>query len=184
MLGQTYEAVCACSHTEDEHSGGCCQRCRDPRCAFFVLRFHRETFRLDRWTGPDPVGKYWQLMNPPAGSAAWVFTQLSEADRGEVASVCFQEGLFDRNGELDCRHGNPCPMKFKKTRPDWCVEEYLCEVAAAYLVVPAGACLFDGVDLLAGIYEVEPWVIRFRRLLDTCLEKRIHKSLPLGLVQP
>ncbi len=168
-----YEGVCACGHAQGEHAmGGPCDRCQEPPCAFFVLWFHREIVILPpRWTGPDPVGFYWRFVDPPRGTPARVFSLLSEADRSEVASKCFQEAKFDRWGELDCRCGRT------NNGLDYCLEEYLCEVFGAFIVVPRGADLVGAVEVVAALFEIEPWVLRFRRVLEGNLTPAIAAHL-------
>lgn len=175
MLSPEYEGVCACSHAQDEHAmGGPCNRCQDPACAFVVLRFHREIVTLPpRWSGPDPVGHYWRLMNPPRGSTAWVFAGLSLEDRSEVASTCFKDAQFDRRGELDCSCGRT------NNGLDNCVEEYMCEVIAAFLLMPRGVDLVGKVEDLAAMFDCERWAVRFRRALEANLDPAIGELLDL-----
>ena len=162
-----YEGVCACGHAQDEHAmGGPCDRCQDPPCAFFLLRFHREIVTLPpRWTGPDPIGHYWRIMTPPRGSTAWVFAGLSLEDRSEVKSRCFQDAQFDRDGNLDCHDDHNC------------VEEYMCEAIAAFLLMPRGVDLVGKVEDLAAKFDCEPWVVRFRRVLEANLNPAIGEVL-------
>lgn len=191
MLG-VYEGVCVCGHAQDEHPGPC-DRCQDPPCAFFVLRFHREIVTLaPRWTGADPVGRYWRLMNPPRGSTAWVFAGLSLEDRSEVSSPCFQAAHFDSRGELSCIHPfrGVTPEQFREqpwlyfNRPSriypTCAEEYMCEVVAAFLLMPRGVDLVGKVDEVAARFDCEPWAVRFRRVLEVNLDPTISALLDFG----
>jgi len=147
--------------------GGPCLRCSplEGACRFFVLRFWRETVRLRRRQIDDPIGAYWREI-APVGSSAWVFARLHEADRKEVASVCFQDGMFDRAGKLFCRHRVKGVDGPGSGDYGWCVEELWCEMFAAWLTVPMVADLVGDDDELAARWMVEPWVIRFRRVLE------------------
>ena len=126
------EPVCVCGHVDDEHlEWEACTRCVNPPCRFFVLRFWRETVNIGRnWEIADPVGCYWRMF-APAGSTAWCFSQMALEDRAEVASDCFRDAQFDRDGEIACLHGQLQARKFTR-----CVEEYLCEVLAAMILMP------------------------------------------------
>lgn len=186
-MNSLYEAVCVCGHAQDEHPGRC-DRCQEPPCAFFVLRFHRVIVPWHRWTGPDPVGHYWRLM-APRGSDAWIFSHLSEADRKEVMSICFNDAQFDDRGDLKCVHPfrgvtyeqfRDKPWLYyrwiAKARP-WCEEEYLCEVIAAFILMRPGVYLASDDEEVAAKFDCEPWAVRFRRVLEETTDPEVVRMV-------
>ena len=170
------EAVCVCSHTADEHGlGRPCSRCVDPPCMFFFLRFWRDTVSIARRIAtPDPVGWYWKR-RAPLHSHAWVFGEMSEADREEVSSKCWQEARFDRFGNIECICSRP-----KRTGMSHCEEEYACDVIACYLLVPPGSPVagrgmgYEDDRELSEAYQMPVGNLRFRRLLEEVLSGHLR----------
>ena len=176
--GLGHEDVCACSHSEDDHvGGGPCSICDDPPCCFFWFRFSRETVNIRcRVDMPDPVGCYWKQY-APLHSDAWVFGQMSEADREEVFSKCWREARFDRFGNIECI----CDKRCSDGMPH-CEEEFLCEVIACYLLVPPGSpavgrAVSDEEDReLSEAYQMPVANLRFRRLLEVAQQGQQQKE--------
>ena len=170
------EDVCVCGHPKDSHAGGSCGKCVSPPCTAFWFRFSRATVNLARQAHlSDPVGEYWRHL-APLHSDAWVFSRMTPEDREEVMVPCWQEARFGKNGEVACVCGRPWRLastaRSGQKRLDYCVEEYLCEVIAAYLTVPPGSPvkgrgLSDQDDReLAEAYRIPVGNLRFRRLLE------------------
>lgn len=130
--------------------------------------------------------------------AKLVYERLSIEDILEVGSPCFQEGntfFPERRGypRLDSRLLSMLTTWAEKAHRDSvaelrgltskcdhgrdCGQEYLCEVLAAYILMPQNdfvqrlddirttwraGCGWDPILWLAAIYIVEPWAVRFR----------------------
>lgn len=118
----------------------------------------------------DPVGQYW-FDHSSCGSTSWIFSRLSPADRQEIQAICFQNANFDKFGELECL----CVPSLPKGR---CLKEYQCEEFAACLLMPrepflaAVITLVEDdcdpeplVQILAHLYAVEEWAVRYRIIL-------------------
>lgn len=176
------EGVCVCSHLIEDHMLGPCSRCLESPCMFFVLRFWREVgFVAPRQNIPDPIGHYWR-MYAPKGSTAWIYSQMTEEDRLEVASECFRDAQFNTEGEIVCIHQGIKPSRiYHGKNVEWCEEEYMCEVLASLILM--GEKVFeqdlttlvlrrgektvtpDIIANLARTYAVEHWAVRFRIIL-------------------
>lgn len=84
-----------------------------------------------------------------------IWLSLSESDRLEVASRCFQTGFFGPDGDLRCYHAKR-----------QCLEEYLCEVIACLILMPEADFLSHWHlrdRELAARYQVPRWSVRFWR---------------------
>ena len=93
----------------------------------------------------------------------YVFQHLNATDRLEVASMCWQAGNFDLWGEIHCTCN-----RIKNTGMWYCQEEWLAEAIGAVIIIPLGWPIYiEGISTehFASYYDVEPWVVRFRRLL-------------------
>jgi len=125
-------------------------------------------------------------------NAEIVYHLLSIKDRKEVASLCFQAGEFDRDtGEVQCICDD---RRWKTPRQFWghtlfyCEEEYLCEVLAAYMLMPEHDWnerlprtikehRGRWVEVLAAFYEVELWSVRFRYALYMALDRPAQTAM-------
>ena len=123
---------------------------------------------------------------------AEVYRRMEPRDRGRVAAPCFQAGRFTDDGHLYCDDwarnlGRSHPYAASPTTPPelrpardprsgiqlepfryHCAQEFACDVLAALICIPEGAASWEP-DLpdrtLARRFGVEPWVVRFRRVL-------------------
>lgn len=67
-----------------------------------------------------------------------LYTYLRVEDRSEVASQCFQDGYFTKDGELNCtveNHGERKRTVLGLRSP--CEVELDCEIMAAFLTMPS-----------------------------------------------
>ena len=121
-------------------------------------------------------------------AAREVWERMSPADREHVCAPCWVAGRFTPSGEIDCSgHWSGRMNDADDYSRYWacdgivddyyrqpplllsydCRKEWLCECLAAQLLVPwAALTRCFGTDAeLGAIFQVEPYVIRFRRAL-------------------
>ena len=101
------------------------------------------------------IGAYWLARSRP-GSDAWAFANMRPGDRKQVDALCWEKARFDPFGALMCwRDGDRgCEGR--------CLLEYLCDLAACFLLVPFIPT--DANDAMAASdYRVPEWTVRFRR---------------------
>ena len=107
-------------------------------------------------------------------TAQHIYESMSESDRSQVSSTCWQNGLFTDTGDIDC-NGHPELLGGAYQR--YCNVEFACEVLAALIVLPV--CPDDNLSAheitrLACDYKIEEWVVRFRVLIEPLLDNQTN----------
>ena len=92
-------------------------------------------------------------------SPGWLYRNAGAEVRSELrlSAPCFQEGQFDRAGEMRCIH---------EERPCW--KELFCECLGIIILMPRtwiNKWRTGDIKAVAQQLAVEPWAVEFRRLI-------------------
>ena len=106
---------------------------------------------------------------------AWIWLSMTYADCAEVIgkTSCFTNGSFNTlDGTLNC----VCSKRKGTSGLNHCEEEYACDIIASFIIIPLGTDMHIPDAELAKLYDVQEEVVRFRRLLETCILRSVHNT--------